>query len=434
MKLRYAPVEFTKGGSAADQAAVDAALDLAASAYGGAATDVLLVAHGWNNGMQEAEELFEELTDNLADVAQARTGASPRFVVIGLLWPSVRWADGEDLAGGGLAAGGDVDALLTAIDQRVEDPATKVRLTQLARSVDSSDAARDEFVELLRTMLPSDLDEVADDDPVPEALLSRPPAELLESAAEAETDVTDEDVTVPGPGVDLPPGVPPDFLAGGDAAAAGLDLGDLSPSHLARRLLNLTTYYTMKDRAGKVGANGVAPLVDALNGQPGDRRVHLAGHSFGARVVTAAAAAASTHIASLTLLQAAFSHTAFSSTATPPGAFRAVLDGRVSGPLVITHTHNDRAVRLAYALASRLARQVGSGLGDADDPYGGLGANGAVRTDGVAALSLGGPDTSYGFGPGKAYNLRADAHIRSHGDVRNPAVANAWLGAVTAST
>jgi hypothetical protein len=431
MKLRYAPVEFTKGGPAADQAAVDAALDLAASAYGGQATDVLLVAHGWNNGMREAEALFEELTDNLTDVARARTGASPKFVVIGLLWPSVRWADGEDLAGGGLAAGGEVAALLAAVDERVEDPATATRLAQLARSIDSSDAARDEFVELLRTLLPSDLDEVADDDPVPEALLNRPPAELLQSAAEAETDVTDEDVTAAPPGTDLPPGVAPDFLAGADAAAAGLDLGSLSPSHLARRLLNVTTYYTMKDRAGKVGAKGVAPLVDALNGQAGERRVHLAGHSFGARVVTAAVAKASTPVASLTLLQAAFSHTAFSATFDPPGAFRTVLDGRVAGPVVITHTHNDRAVRLAYALASRLARQVGSGLGSADDPYGGLGANGAVRTGGVVPLTMGDADATYGFSTGKAHNLRADAHIGSHGDVRNRAVANAWLQAIT---
>jgi pimeloyl-ACP methyl ester carboxylesterase len=431
VKLPYAPVEFTKSGKAADQDAVDAALELAASAHGGEATDVLLLAHGWNNGKREAEELFGELTDNLAAVARLSTGAAPKFVVVGLLWPSVRWADREDLAGGGLAAGGEVAALLAAIDERVEDPATATRLAELARSVDSSVAARDEFVELVRTLLPDDLDDVADDDPVPDALLTRAPAEVLETVAEAETDVADDTASPSGPGGELPPGMAPDLLGAGETAAAGLDLGDLNPSRLARQLLNLTTYYTMKDRAGKVGALGVAPLVDALNGQSGDRRVHLAGHSFGARVVTAAAAKADTPVASLTLLQAAFSHTAFSSTFTPPGAFRAVLDGRVTGPVVITHTRNDRAVRLAYALASRLARQVGAGVGDKGDPYGGLGANGAVQTEGVVALTMGGADAGYAFSARKVYNLLADENIRNHGDVRNRAVANAWLQAVT---
>ncbi len=409
MKLRYAPVELTKTGHAADEAAVDAALDLAESAYGGAATDVLLLSHGWNNGIREAEDLFEELTDNLADVAKRRTGTAPKYVVVGLLWPSMRWWDPDDLAGG-LAAVDDVAALVSAVDQRVEDPATAALLRRLAGSVDTSAVARDQFVELVLTLLPRDPAAVADDDAVPVGLLDGAPAELLEAVAEAEADLLD----------------------GGDTGPAGLGFADLAPSLLARRLLNLATYYTMKDRAGKVGANGVAPLVDALNRQPGGRRVHLAGHSFGARVVAAAAKEADTPVSSVTLLQAAFSHTAFSGRSVPPGAFRAVLDGKVSGPLVVTHTHNDRAVRLAYALASRLARQVSARVGDRDDPYGGLGANGAVRTDGALALTMGDADATYSFTAGKVHNLRSDAHVSSHGDVRNPAVANAWLSAITA--
>jgi hypothetical protein len=143
-----------------------------------------------------------------------------------------------------------------------------------------------------------------------------------------------------------------------------------------------------------------------------------------------AADRASAPVATLTLLQAAFSHSAFSSTTDPPGAFRAVLTESVTGPLLITHTHNDKAVRVAYAVASRLARQVGSGLGDANDPYGGLGANGAVATDGVVEGELGGRDASYTFANRKVHNLRADRHISGHGDVRNDSVANAWLQAI----
>lgn len=51
--------------------------------------------------------------------------------------------------------------------------------------------------------------------------------------------------------------------------------------------MNLSTYFKMKIRAGTVGSKGLAPLIDRL-AQNVDR-VHLVGHSFGGRLVTAAA-------------------------------------------------------------------------------------------------------------------------------------------------
>ena len=54
-------------------------------------------------------------------------------------------------------------------------------------------------------------------------------------------------------------------------------------------VLNFTTYYEMKARAGTVGKNGVGQLIDHL--APQVERIHLIGHSFGGRVVAAAAAA-----------------------------------------------------------------------------------------------------------------------------------------------
>ena len=78
----------------------------------------------------------------------------------------------------------------------------------------------------------------------------------------------------------------------------------------------------MKARAGAVGKNGMAPLVDRLASQV--ERIHLIGHSFGGRVVTATAASSKTDkIRSMTLLQAAFSHNGLSKTA--KGFFRTVL-------------------------------------------------------------------------------------------------------------
>jgi pimeloyl-ACP methyl ester carboxylesterase len=146
--------------------------------------------------------------------------------------------------------------------------------------------------------------------------------------------------------------------------------------------LNLTTYYKMKGRAGDVGLRGVAQLLDTLATVRPNVRRHLAGHSFGARVVSAAATRHKP-IHSITLLQGAFSHYGFAAAydaETRPGFFRSVLDRHHhAGPLLITHTANDRAVGLAYAIASRLANQAGSQLGGPDDRYGGVGRNGAQK-------------------------------------------------------
>src|SRR5699024_4777928 len=144
------------------------------------------------------------------------------------------------------------------------------------------------------------------------------------------------------------------------ADALGLGVPARSPLAVARRLLNLATYYTMKERAGVVGRGAVARLVEELHAQDPSVRVHLAGHSFGARVVASAATASRTPVSSMSLLQGAFSHVGFAPAARvrAPGAFRSALTGGVTGPVVVTHTHRDRAVTLAYAIASRVAGQL----------------------------------------------------------------------------
>lgn len=200
----------------------------------------------------------------------------------------------------------------------------------------------------------------------------------------------------------------------------------------ADRLVNYATYYQMKARAG-TGGGGLGQLLDRIRGARPELRLHLCGHSFGARVVTAAALAAGAAVrpSSLTLLQAAFSHNGFSGGfalggATVQGFFRPVVaEQRIQVPVVVTHTANDKAVGIAYAIASRLARQANADLGDADDVYGGLGRNGAVHTAESVADTLLSPDGRYAL-----HNLRADQFVADHGDVTNPALANALLAAI----
>jgi pimeloyl-ACP methyl ester carboxylesterase len=196
----------------------------------------------------------------------------------------------------------------------------------------------------------------------------------------------------------------------------------------------LTTYYQMKRRAGLVGERGLAPALN--NAVSSGQRLHLVGHSFGARLVTVAAAQLQHPVTSICLLQAAFSHYAFAKNWERgcDGAFRDVLSqDRLTGPMIVTHTRNDRAVGIAYALASRLARQVASAIGDARSRYGGLGGNGALRTPEAEWADLLDATHRYSFAQGHVYNLLADHYIANHGDVTGQAVANAVLAAITST-
>jgi hypothetical protein len=182
-------------------------------------------------------------------------------------------------------------------------------------------------------------------------------------------------------------------------------------------ILNYTTYYEMKTRAGTVGKNGVAPLIDKL--APQVQRIHLIGHSFGGRLVTAAAAnSKNDKIKSMTLLQAAFSQNGFSKS--EPGFFRGVVDNqRIKGPILITHTRNDRAVGFAYPLASRINGDKAMAFGDKDDAFGAMGRNGAQKMeDGETVVGQLLPvGTDYVFQPGKCFNFEASNFIKDHRDV-----------------
>ena len=247
--------------------------------------------------------------------------------------------------------------------------------------------------------------------------------------------------------------VPPPPLPAGGGGAAMLDdgggpaggaagLGDFFSGMKAGafRLLNLFTYYEMKKRAGLVGRSGVRVVLLQVHQRLPGLKLHLIGHSFGGRLVTSATDAIGPEVrsATLTLLQAAYSHNGLADKfdGRHDGAFRQVMaQQKVTGPILITHTKNDLAVGIAYPLASRLSGDVASALGDQDDPYGGLGRNGAQHTPEVDpnAAFLDRVGTRYPFAAGKVYNLNADEFIKGHSDIAKDEVAFALLTAVALS-
>jgi len=288
----------------------------------------------------------------------------------------------------------------------------------------SSAAARESYLDLLRTQLP----------PAPAKDEDQPPPTFTDGAADTVFELAGASGDLSGTG-----------LGGGAADLCGLDdaggvgvTGGAAAFSLggflagARNLLNLTTFYTMKNRAGLVGTNGVSAVLSALAESAPQARLHLTGHSFGARAVSAAAATTTAPLHSMSLLQGAFSHFGFATNwdgKNDNGVFVAA-QGRLLGPLLVTHTVNDKAILLAYALASRLAQETAAGLGDASDPYGGLGASGALmtaNTDDALLLDVGG---AYAFAAGRVANLNADAFISGHSDVTGHQVGYAVLTAI----
>jgi hypothetical protein len=432
----YEELEFAKDGSTVDPGQATKVGSLADTV-----TDLIVMSHGWNNDMDEARSLYHDIAASFDSVrAQNSVDLGGRTLgIVGILWPSKRFADAE-LIPGGAASIAASDPTLPADLRAMSDAfgaddadATLHRAAALTDELDDSPTAQRTYADLLRSLVDRQHAEPAD---APDEFFSMDGADLMARLQNAMlTLMTQDNSPVERGGTAQTVGL--DAIAGGDAgAAAGLGFALTHVWSQGRALLNFVTYYEMKTRAGTIGAKSVAP---ALHQQVAGRtRLHLLGHSFGARLVTAAADRLPSpgRVTSMSLLQAAFSHNSFAKDWAPgkDGGFRDMIDAdRVDGSLIVTHTRNDKAVGIAYAIASSIAGQDASAIGDASSAYGGLGSNGAQHTpEANDQQALQDVEATYTFDRGKIYNLLADRFISGHSDVRNVQVANAVLQVVTA--
>jgi pimeloyl-ACP methyl ester carboxylesterase len=443
MVMKRFDVEFTKRGRIHDESQVSALL---AGLSG--VTDLFVISHGWNNDMADARRLYDKLVGNIDKLLALRADpnfvhlaplASRTFAVCQIFWPSKKFTDEELIPGGGAASTENANksdaALETVLDRLAEDPdrlgdrdvpderkELAKHAKKLIPQLDTSEDARTDFVTTLRKLLDSG---GASRDDASIEFFNEKPSKLFKQF--------EGEVVAPG------------AVSGGGATAAGsggaAGVRDMleGARAAARRIANFATYYQMKERAGTVGSKGVAEILLRVRKQQESVRLHLVGHSFGGRLVTAAAHAFpdSTPAVTLSLLQAAYSHNGLSANFLDgqAGSYRDVIaKKRASGPIIITHTKNDKAVGIAYPLASRVAFQKGSALGAEDDPYGGMGRNGAQKTNEVADTDkvLKSAGQKYGFAPGAVYNLLADEFIADHSAIHGPEVAYAVLAAARA--
>lgn len=413
-------------------------------------SDVILIAHGFRNNAGEARELYRDFLANFrAHLARPELAAAigqRTYAVGGIFWPSKQFSEGPAKKGRdegrvqGVGDEGDpaqelrdTRAQLERLrdeDVRPGQRATIDKALALLDQLEGNPDAQDEFVALLLSV-------VDEQEPDPTEglaeLKAKPGSELLDRLGAP--------IILPTRRDDDDGGV----LSVGDVGGGGGDgrplfIGGLFKSVAGRvgQVLNMTTWYMMKNRSGTVGSVGVAPVVRALKGMPNPPRVHLVGHSLGGRCMTACSKALCTapmvRPDSLTLLEAAFSHYGLSANngKGSAGFFRDVITHQVvRGPFVSTFSYQDTVVGIAYAMSSRLSGDNVKAIGDKDDQFGGIGRNGTQRTDEATSMPLGQVGTPYAYVPQVVNNVDGSGGgIKDHGDVTNPRVTYAFAWAV----
>lgn len=332
-------------------------------------TDVFFFSHGWNNEFHAAAASYRTFIRGYAAQGTG-PGDHDNPVLVGVVWPSASftmpWDEGPFIAGDpDLARVEQIRGVIPDVLAAADAEALNDLLSRDELSPDDAIVA----AELMSRLLP-------ETDPE-DGSARAAPADVLEAWRVLEGKAT--------------PPAPDDFgepFSHQDAAprAAGL-LSALNPRNLAR----MGTVWLMRDRAGKVGARGVAPLLRRILDEP-DVRLHLIGHSFGCRLLMSAVSvrAVPRRVRSMLLLQPAVNRWCFAANVVGTGragGFRPVLD-RVELPVLTTMSSHDVALRQAFHLAVR-----GNSLGEPgiaaignEQRYGALGGYGPAGLGNAAAV------------------------------------------------
>jgi hypothetical protein len=466
--FNYFEVEFTKDGSIANRNQVAAVNQFLSNRPN--ASDIFVMSHGWINDIDEARRLYLDFfghVRNVLDSGAFNELSDRKFVVIAILWPSIKFADEDVIPGersrepivarGGAAAmpyrkaSARINAAADAAVHRqldklraaLGDPSAAANLDNaeaLVRDLEGNPPAQKQFVDIVRSVLRKSPEGVTGGD-ASTAFFKLDGLELLRRLLAPLQTVT----MTPQPKKTTAAAQSPSAQRRSVSSTKGprasvASLGDFlgGIKGAVAHLLNYTTYYVMKERAGTVGRTGVNAVLKQIRDNHPQLKLHLVGHSFGGRLVTAAADGPASQPpvrpSTMTLLQAAFSHNGFALhfDGVHDGFFRSVVTGRkISGPILITCSSQDRAVGIAYPIASRLSGVMAAALGDRNDPFGGIGRNGAQKTPEAVDGDLLARGRDYKLAGGKLYNLNADKLITGHSDICRDDISTVLLTAVS---
>jgi subtilisin family serine protease len=385
-------------------------------------TDLFVCAHDWNDDPSIVrvlyERFFHEVEREFDDPRTARRGKA-KIGIVGLLWPGTRWAD-EPVPG--------ADTAIALTDRQLLD--------RLKPTFPGYEPILDQLAGLLEQRPTSNIDELKNFYQLTESLAT--PADGLSAGVEAAEDEGEFNGLF---------GDDPQSISHRFASALPRQPG-ARITKVADRLwdgakcaLRQTTYWIMKQRAGFIGKSGLGPfLVQLSHAQVAAGavmpRIHLVGHSYGARLVAYSLLGVSTPlppsrplVKSVFLLQASFSHFAFArSLPMDPrteGALARTAD-RVDGPIVVTYSSNDRALAIDYPLASLTVPNIRSASDELLFAWGALGSDGAQEVN-ARTVKIRPPGHAHPFGSAKFVNLDASDTIKSHDDIVHARVAWAML-------
>lgn len=423
---------FDENGKLRDSRAMDRAIAEIAAAD---LTDLFIFSHGWNNDRNMAHVLYDgffQQVRKLIDDPGFPKKRAARCGVMGIFWPSILWPDEQaaaaheqgGAAGLNAAQGAKANALATVEDLSMvfgaEHEDTIRRLLALLQARQGGEDALRECSEMIASLFTGKKIGI-EDSLEADALGSKP--QTWRKAFEL---LGDEEATE-GPG--------------GGAAGIGDELRKLWDG--AKGALRVTTYWQMKSRAGVVGKNGLGPLIGQIAKAAPEVRLHLLGHSFGARLVSYALAgldapAATSQIKSLFLLQGAFSHFTFAAALPFDQTRSGDLKGKdklIDGPLLTTFSELDLAVGRAYPLASIVAGADNSKMDEIVSRWGGMGSDGAQAVN-AKPLQLKKAGFAYNWTRGGWHNLDGNQIIKNgglpsgaHSDIIHPETAWATLSA-----
>ena len=192
--------------------------------------------------MADARNLYKNLFDRVNEVLGkgSVSNLGPRkFAVLGILWPSKKFAEEELIPSGaaGISSAVTVESIQKQLDNlkgvfdRPDADANIEKARKLVPKLENSPSAQRQFADLIRS--------------------------LPEKGKGSTEDASDSFFTLDGAEVmkrlGKPAFAPPSHAkpaAGASGGAAGLGSFFSGITSAARNLLNFTTYYQMKERAG----------------------------------------------------------------------------------------------------------------------------------------------------------------------------------------
>jgi hypothetical protein len=400
--LNYYELDFNADGTLSSDGGLPEAVQA------GDIRDVFVLSHGWNNGVDSARSLYQAMFTLLSGMIPERRATS---IAVGIIWPSVLFPEDDPSTAPPIPSTGQqlAAALAPAFPQQQQNVAT---LGQLLDQQPQSAAKLQQFHALASGLVTTPA--LAPEDAGQQAAITGDTAAVFGHAAAMSKTPTTNAQGIANPFTTLWNG--------------------------GKEVLRSMSYYEMKNRAGVIGRNGLGPMLGKLAAAPGIR-VHLMGHSFGARLVAyslsglpQAATGANSPVKTLYLIQGAFSHFAFANPVpdvlvSGPGAL-SDFTHNVNGPLLCTFTAADRAVGWWYPAASMLAHQNAESTDDLTYEWGGMGHDGYQQPHGGTTVKLASPGTAYNFQPGTYYLLDSNAVIcadqsqfsGAHSDIRHPEV------------